>query len=80
MTEQFNPLSGAAIDTLWCLFLHGPTWDGNLPSKAGRDELHDRDLIERYEGWQWLTKAGVMAAMGRGFDRKKDLIQNRQKP
>jgi len=79
MTKQFEPLSGAATDTLWCLFLNGPTWDGNVPSKTGRDELYDRELIERHEGWQWLTKAGVMLAMGLGVDRKKDIHQNRQR-
>lgn len=79
MLKQFEPLSGAATDTLWCLFYHGPTWDGNVPSKCGRNDLYDRGLIERHEGWQWLNRAGVMLAMGLGFDRKKDIHQNRQR-
>ena len=35
------------------------TWDGNLISKADRDELFKRGLIDRAHGWQWLTRAGV---------------------
>ena len=40
-------LSGGALDTLWCLFLNGPTWDGNIPSKAGRSELLQHGYAER---------------------------------
>lgn len=65
-------LTGAAIDTLWCMFKHGPTWDGNLPSKAGRDQLVRLDMADRMDGWNWLTREGVMSALAYRFDRRKD--------
>lgn len=35
----WHKLSGAAKDVLRCLCENGPTYDGNVPSKMGRDEL-----------------------------------------
>lgn len=70
-------LSGAAIDTLYSLFLHGPTWDGNVPSKLGRDELVELKLVERGEGYQWLTRAGVSLAILNKLDRKKDIRERK---
>ena len=75
-----NPetLTGAQIDTLWTLFFNGPTQDGDVPSKQGRDDLCDANLAFRYEGWQSLTKEGVAKAIELGLDRKKERIeQNR---
>lgn len=74
--KTLRPLSGGAIDTLWCLFRNGPTWDGNVPSKSGRDDLHERGLIDRYNGWQWLTRDGVLISLGLDFDRKKEIQTN----
>lgn len=73
--EQLKPLSGAATDVLFCLFMHGPTEDGNVPSKCGRDYLYDIGLIDRADGWQWLTRNGVMLALGKGLDREKERRQ-----
>lgn len=56
-------LEGSAKDVLAQLFLQGPTWDGNLVSKAGRDRLNELGLITRYEGWQWLNSVGVKTAL-----------------
>jgi hypothetical protein len=77
MTEQFTSLSGAETEVLWCLFLYGPTWDGNIPSKTGRNNLYKQGLLDRNNGWQWLTNEGVMLAMDLGFHHKKDIIDNR---
>jgi hypothetical protein len=77
--DQLRQLSGAAEDVLWCLFYHGPTWDGNVPSKSGRDDLFDLELIDRADGWQWLTRDGIMLALGKGFGEKKDIEQNRRR-
>lgn len=49
----------AARETLRCLFFHGPTRDGDVPSKSGRNELVNLGLAERFEGWQWLNRAGM---------------------
>lgn len=42
-----KPLTGAEIDTLVTLVEHGPLWDGDVPSKAGRDDLIARGLAVR---------------------------------
>ncbi len=38
------PFTGAERDTLEALVLHGPLYDGDVPSKSGRDSLIDRGL------------------------------------
>jgi hypothetical protein len=65
-------LSGGAYDTLFCLFIHGPTMDGDVPSKCGRDELVSRKLAMRHEGHQTLTINGLRLALSLGMDRKKE--------
>jgi hypothetical protein len=65
-------LTGSAIESMRCLFLHGPTWDGNIPSKSGRDELFDLKLAGRINGWSWLTADGMRLALNNGMDRDKD--------
>lgn len=77
--DQLRPLSGAATDVMYCLFLIGPTQDGNVPSKSGRDDLFRRGLIDRAEGWQWLTRSGVMLAIAMGLDREKERRQQNRK-
>ena len=52
-------LPANAKETLLCLFLHGPTFDGDVPSKSGRDTLYELGLIDRGDGYQWLTRVGV---------------------
>lgn len=69
--DKFRKLSGGAQDVLVCLFMLGPTEDGNVPSKCGRDDLYDAGLIDRGEGWQWLTRDGIMLALGQGLDQEK---------
>ena len=64
VTKLDDPtLSSGAIDVLGQLFIAGPVWDGNLISKQGRSELVDKGLAERWEGWQWLTKEGIILAV-----------------
>jgi hypothetical protein len=64
-------------DTMWCLFKHGPTWDGNLPSKSERDDLVAKGWVEREDGWQWLTKEGMFEALQLGMGERKDSESNR---
>jgi hypothetical protein len=72
-------MSGAARETLRCLFFHGPTWDGDVPSKAGRDELCDLKLAERGFGWQWLTREGVdFSVTVMMYDREKEKWQRKR--
>jgi hypothetical protein len=69
-----DKLSGAAIDTMVCLFIAGPTQDGDFPSKSGRDELVERGFADKMSGHQWLTRKGITLALSLGFDRKKENI------
>ena len=57
-------------EVLMQLFVFGPTWDGNLISKIDRDKLMTADLATRWEGWNFLTKEGVKAAVAGGYAAK----------
>lgn len=56
-------LSPAAIECLGQLFVSGPTWDGNICSKQGRSDLYQAGLCDRLEGFTFLTRDGVRAAI-----------------
>lgn len=66
------PLASNAADTMRCLFFNGPTWDGNVPSKCGRDELVSMGLAARGDGYQWLTPAGMRVALAHNLHREKE--------
>jgi len=38
-----------------------PRWDGNISSKAARGTLQDKGLVERWNGYNFLTKDGFAA-------------------
>jgi len=59
----FSELSGAAKEVMGQLFVKGPTVDGNLASKSGRDELVDKGLAFRVNGFQSLSKEGLTVAI-----------------
>jgi len=73
-----KPLSGAAMEVLWGLFVGGPTWDGDVASKRGRDELCELGLAQRHDGWQWLTDDGAIAAIDAGYGDRKEAWQRKQ--
>ncbi len=70
--RDYEGLTGAEIDTLWCLFKRGPTYDGDLPSKSGRDSLVEGGWAFRVDGWNSLTEKGVKAALERTMGYKKE--------
>lgn len=45
------------------------TFDGDLISKAMRDELHKAGLIERCQGWNFITAKGVQLLVDLGVLR-----------
>lgn len=56
-------LTGSETDTLIALVEQGPLWDGDVPSKQGRDSLVQRGLaakvvVKGEDGWQAATYAG----------------------
>lgn len=61
-TVAYDALGGNARAVLVQLFLDGPTWDGHLVSKQGRDTLVLEGLAEQSWGFQWLNQNGVLTA------------------
>lgn len=56
-------MTGAEKDTLIALVERGPLWDGDVPSKIGRDYLLSqgfavRIVVKGEDGWQAATYAG----------------------
>lgn len=72
-------LSPTAIEVLEQLFFHGPTWDGNIISKSGRDELFDLKLAGRVEGYSFLMPSGVRMALNNRLERKKESSRRRER-
>lgn len=64
MSEIFaaEPLSSAAVGVLGQLYVKGPTWDGNVSSKAGRGELVRAGIAFHAHGYASLTMEGVRVA------------------
>lgn len=58
-----DSLSGAAKDVMMQLFVTGPTWDGNVVAKSGRNELVSLGLAQHRNGWAYLTDSGVEMAI-----------------
>lgn len=62
LSDSIN-LTGGEKDTLVALVESGPLWDGDVPSKVGRDSLLQKDLAIRVvvkgeDGWQAATYKG----------------------
>lgn len=43
------------------------TWDGNLIDKYARNRLVARGYARHFDGWNFLTKAGVQALVDFGL-------------
>jgi len=63
--QKVYGMSHGAKAMLEQLFKSGPTWDGNVITKAGRGELIELGLAERGYGFAWLTRSGVQFAIER---------------
>lgn len=59
-------LKANEIEVMEQLFFFGPTWDGNIVSKSGRDQLFDLKLASRVEGYSFLTADGIRLALRNG--------------
>lgn len=66
-------LNGAQTDTLIALVENGPLWDGDVPSKTGRDTLINIGCAVRV-----VVKGedGFTAATYRGKDAYKEMFNN----
>ncbi len=73
-----------ALDTLIALVESGPVWDGDLPSKTGRDALIEwglavRTVVNGEEGYQVATPQGIEAFCYRyGTEYLSDAIKARK--
>lgn len=64
MSVSFNIYQS---EVLMQLFVEGPTWDGNLVSKSQRDALVDQGFADCWNGWNFLTQKGIVAAVAGGL-------------
>lgn len=63
---QVESLSGGSIDCLIAAFKRGPLYDGNVPSKAGRDVLLEYGMMSKVvvngeDGYNACTYRGADA-------------------
>lgn len=74
--DKIFGMSSGAREVMRCLFLHGPTLDGDVPCKQGCNEICKLGYAERWNGWQWLTLSGVEFAVNSLlFEREKEKWQ-----
>lgn len=79
--DAWDALPGNARDTLIALCKHGPLWDGDVPSKAGRDELLSRKLAAKIvikgnqQGYQAATYTGSRAYTYGFVERRQDVVR-----
>lgn len=66
-------------ETFRQLFFNGPTWDGDIVSKAGRAGLMRRGYVERENGWTQLTSAGFVLAVRAGLGDDKEARANKNR-
>lgn len=69
---KFEDLTSGQKDVLGQLFIQGPTWDGNIASKAYRDELCAMGLAEHRNGFAYLTRTGVDMAVTADVKNRHD--------
>jgi hypothetical protein len=50
-------LTAVQLEALWQLRM--TVWDGYLMSKTARDQLVDKGLATRCNGWQFITREGM---------------------
>lgn len=69
----------AERDVLRALFFHGPLFDGDIPSKAARTELHRRGFVARQDGWSTLTPHGFATCITVGLGAEKEAWENKRR-
>ena len=55
--REVSRLTATQLEALWQLRL--TVWDGFLISKTARDQLVDKGLVARCNGWQFITRDGM---------------------
>lgn len=86
MRALWEGLSGAAKDTLIGLCRRGPLWDGDVPSKNGRDELLDKAMAAKIvlknceDGYQAATYLGAHVYRAGFVEPRKDAVRKAVAP
>ena len=84
LAQRNKELTGAQIDTLIALVEEGPLYDGDVPSKTGRDELIAMGLAVRVcvkacDGYTAANYAGKEVYKARyGGDTIRQAMANRK--
>jgi hypothetical protein len=78
--DKIFGMTSAAREVMRCLFFHGPTWDGDIPSKSGRSELCKLGYAHHEFGFAWLTRDGMKFAIeSLTLDREKEKWQREKR-
>lgn len=77
INDLIKPLSASAVAVLEQLFLTGPTWDGDVISKDGRDELIKHKYAFRVDAHASLTMEGVALCTRSEIAIKKEKKRSR---
>lgn len=83
--QPFLDADGGMLDTLIAMVERGPLWDGNVPSKRGRDELIQWGLAARVvvngeDGYTAATYEGSRAFCARyGADTLGEAMKARKR-
>jgi len=74
MTADLRTMPSSVNESLWQMFKDGPTWDGNLVSKAARTWLVENGLAFRAKGYNALTEKGLEMGVSLGMCERKDRV------
>jgi hypothetical protein len=66
LINDVQSLDGSAVSTLDALYTEGPLFDGDIPSKSGRDSLVENGyaaivIVKGLEGYNACTQKGYWA-------------------
>jgi hypothetical protein len=79
--DEWAKLGGNEKDVLIALCKHGPLWDGDVPSKSGRDGLVDKGFAARIVlkgpkyGYQAATARGANVYKWGFIEPRKDVVR-----
>lgn len=79
--RMWNDLPSNAKETLRCLCICGPTYDGCVPSKTGRDTLLDKKMAAKIviknneQGYQAATYLGSRVFRYGYLEPRKDIVR-----
>ena len=79
MTMRPQDFHSGELECFRCLFFHGPTFDGGLPSKQARNNLVDLGYVNRVQGYNYLNDTGMAMAFQLGLAGKKEVWRQQRR-